>query len=208
MQHSRSVPALPVSKDDLVPSVYEDSGWRGDPGQSALHYDWQNNLRHLDEPMSRYQDEPSSQLPRLAQLRAQAPPFSPASMRHSAEHRLPPQASSRSLPTMNPSDLRNPFENRRNFEQDRRADSSRIPPSVTSSRPSTTRGALYAGLGAGDAERYSAQKSMMALPATGGVFPRYQEVVAPYAETVIARPGSSGGRFKGLFKSRDSRVYK
>jgi hypothetical protein len=40
------------------------------------------------------------------------------------------------------------------------------------------------------------------------VFPRYQEVVTPYAETAVVRPGSSGGRFKGLFKSRDSRVYK
>lgn len=53
----------------------------------------------------------------------------------------------------------------------------------------------------------SSYNNTVPLPPTGGVFPRIQEISASGGDG--ARGGGAGnGRFKGLFKNRDSRVFK
>jgi hypothetical protein len=45
------------------------------------------------------------------------------------------------------------------------------------------------------------------LPASGGVFPRFQEISVPSFESA-GRSGNNSGKFKSLFKPRDNRVFK
>ena len=55
-------------------------------------------------------------------------------------------------------------------------------------------------------ERYGAG-NLVALPASGGVFPRLQDVPGTMGDAARMSPATAN-RFKGLFKNRDSRVYK
>ncbi|KAG8828098.1 hypothetical protein FRC17_007625 [Serendipita sp. 399] len=75
----------------------------------------------------------------------------------------------------------------------------------SSSRPSTA--ITGRSSHSGESGESAGRRSIVALPASGGVFPRYQEFTAPSFESQ-ARPGSSRGRFKSLFRGRDSRVFK
>ncbi|KIM19954.1 hypothetical protein M408DRAFT_111004 [Serendipita vermifera MAFF 305830] len=168
------------------------------------------------ERVARARGEYQQQQTLPPQLRAQAS-FVP-DMQYRQEQRLPPQAHahvqphplsqapprSHSMHGFSDPNLRGSHDSRRNFEDSGRMEAGGY--SASSSRPSTARSALYVGPGAEDADQYN-RKSVMALPASGGVFPRYQEVAGPYSDASV-RPGSSGGRFKSLFKSRDSRVFK
>lgn len=52
----------------------------------------------------------------------------------------------------------------------------------------------------------SSSRTIM-LPASGGVFPRFQEISLPPLD-VAGRSGTNGGKLKSLFKPRDTRVFK
>jgi len=212
MQPSFTAPTFPVYEPEQAQG-HKDSG---EYKQSTFRYDWQDNLRYLDEFSSQYHDE----LPNFTQvtpqprLRPQASSFAPALARRSFEQRLLPQASSRSLPIIDAVEPDTAFEGRRPYEHDGWIDSGYpVISSSSSSRSSAAAAAhgaaFYGDPGMGEVDQHSVlRKSTRTLPATGGVFPRYQEVATPYVEATISRPGSSGGRFKSLFKSRDSRVFK
>ena len=164
-------------------------------------YDEEPTMEQISVMLSPHELEQLRAL-RLAQVRAQAAPYvpPPSSSGYSQKH-LPAQVSTRSLPAMG-SGIPPQYQPQQ------------MPtyvPDLPSGRPSSSSRPSTALTGksshSGDSGETIGRRSVVALPASGGVFPRYQEFHNPYPD-VSVRPGSSGGRFKSLFKSRDSRVFK
>lgn len=166
------------------------------------HYDEEPVSGQISVMLSPHELEQLRAL-RMAQVRAQAAPYAPppSSSLHN-QKRLPTQASTRSLPTMGSSVP----------PQYQVQPMPAFVPDVASGRPSSASRPSTALTGksshSGESgETIGGRRSVVTLPASGGVFPRYQEFTTPYPDASV-RPGSSSGRFKSLFKSRDSRVFK
>ncbi|KAG9055744.1 hypothetical protein FS842_001369 [Serendipita sp. 407] len=115
------------------------------------------------------------------------------------------QVSTRSLPSMAPDSTSNKASVPGIPIHDRTSGLARSPASDFASRPSTA--VTGRSSHSGESGESAGRRSIVALPASGGVFPRYQELTATSFES-LPRPGSSRGRFKSLFRGRDSKVFK
>jgi hypothetical protein len=119
---------------------------------------------------------------RVAEVQAQTAPFAPPWNANDYTS-LHGQQSTRSLPILYDGNINS---------------NERVPPPPPFSQPVQNMQSFDREL--------SSRKGVVTLPATGGVFPRYQEVGDVYVDLI--KPGNNTGRFKSFFRSRDSRQFK